>query len=92
MLTVFSSAQTVPVKVLFGNLPPWQLCGGDFVFDKNGHPLIVEISYGYSIEAYDMCEGYWTKDMIFHSGTHFDISAWMVEEVLREVNAKNNNQ
>lgn len=64
----------------------------DFVFDKNGHPLIVEISYGYSIEAYDMCEGYWTKDMIFHSGTHFDISAWMVEEVLREVNAKNNNQ
>ena len=64
----------------------------DFVFDKNGHPLIVEISYGYSIEAYDMCEGYWTKDMIFHSGTHFDISGWMVEEVLREVNAKNNNQ
>lgn len=63
----------------------------DFVFDKSGSPLIVEISYGYSIAAYDMCEGYWTKDMKFHSGTQFDICGWMVEEVINEVNAKQKN-
>lgn len=31
----------------------------DFVFDKNNNPLIVEISYGFAMEAYDACLGYW---------------------------------
>jgi len=35
----------------------------DFVFDTKNNPLIVEISYGYSVAAYDKCEGYWDKDM-----------------------------
>lgn len=54
----------------------------DFVFDENNQPLIVEISFGYAVKAYDYCEGYWTDDMQWHQGTHFDFCGWMVEEVI----------
>lgn len=56
----------------------------DYVFDKNNNPLIVEISYGYSAPAYDICEGYWTKDLQWHEGTHFDFCGWMVENLLNK--------
>lgn len=54
----------------------------DFVFDAENKPLIVEISYGYSAAAYDSCEGYWTQDMQWHKGTHFDFCGWMIENLL----------
>ena len=57
----------------------------DYVFDKNNKPLIVEISYGFAVEAYDMCEGYWTDDMQWHEGTHFDFCGWMVEDLLNNI-------
>lgn len=56
----------------------------DFVFDEDHNPKIVEISYGYAVKAYDSCEGYWTQDMQWHEGTHFDFCGWMVEELLNE--------
>lgn len=55
----------------------------DFVFDVNNKPLIVEISYGYAVKAYDLCEGYWTPDMQWHAGDHFDFCGWMVDEVIK---------
>lgn len=54
----------------------------DFVFDESNNPLIVEISYGYAVNAYDLCEGYWTPNMQWHQGSHFDFCGWMVEEVM----------
>lgn len=54
----------------------------DFVFDSNNNPLIVEISYGYAVNAYDSCEGYWTPDLNWHEGTHFDFCGWMVEDLI----------
>ena len=54
----------------------------DYVFDKDNNPLIVEISYGYSAPAYDICEGYWTRDLQWHEGTHFDFCGWMVENLI----------
>lgn len=56
----------------------------DFVFDEDHNPKIVEISYGFAVKAYDSCEGYWTQDMQWHEGTHFDFCGWMVEELLNE--------
>ena len=56
----------------------------DFVFDKVGNPLIIEISYGYSVKAYDLCEGYWTENMIWHEGTHFDFCGWMVDNLIKQ--------
>ncbi|MCR4965145.1 MAG: hypothetical protein K6A41_05770 [Bacteroidales bacterium] len=56
----------------------------DFVFDSGDNPLIVEISYGYSVSAYDNCEGYWTEDLQWHEGSHFDFCGWMVENLIKQ--------
>lgn len=55
----------------------------DFVFDRDSKPLIVEISYGYSAEAYDYCPGFWTEDLQFHNGP-FNPQAWMVEQMIEK--------
>jgi hypothetical protein len=55
----------------------------DFVFDENNNPLIVEISYGYAAHAYDICEGYWDENMIWHEGQNFDFCGWMVEQIIK---------
>ena len=56
----------------------------DFVFDEQGEPLIVEVSYGYMAKAYDSCEGYWTSDLKWHPGSNFDFCGWMVEDLLKK--------
>jgi glutathione synthase/RimK-type ligase-like ATP-grasp enzyme len=55
----------------------------DFVFD-NGKPLVVEISFGFSMAGYDPCPGYWTKDLQWHEGK-FNPYGWMVEDVLKSL-------
>jgi glutathione synthase/RimK-type ligase-like ATP-grasp enzyme len=60
----------------------------DFIFDKENKPLIVEISFGYSAAAYDLCEGFWTEDMIWHEGTNFDFCGWMVEDLINNDSEK----
>ena len=37
----------------------------DFVF-LNGKPLIVELSYGYSMHGYDKCPGFWDEQLSWH--------------------------
>lgn len=54
----------------------------DFVFDADNQPKIVEISYGYAVNAYDSCEGYWTEDMQWHEGSNFDFCGWMVQTII----------
>lgn len=54
----------------------------DFVFDEKNQPLIVEISYGFSVIAYDQCEGYWDNELNWFEGK-FNPQEWMIEEVLR---------
>jgi hypothetical protein len=39
----------------------------DVLYDKIGNPLIIEISYGFSMgAAYDGCTGYWDRDLNWH--------------------------
>lgn len=52
----------------------------DFVY-KNKMPLLVEISYGFAVAAYDNCEGYWDDSLCWHS-EKFNPAAWMVDTVL----------
>ena len=55
----------------------------DFVFD-NGKPLVVEISFGFSMAGYDPCPGYWTKNLQWHEGK-FNPYGWMIEDVLKSI-------
>ena len=53
----------------------------DFIVDQNNKPLIVEISYGYAIDAYDPCPGYWDSDLKWHPG-YFKPQDWILENIM----------
>ena len=59
----------------------------DFVFDENNNPLIVELSFGFSVDAYDSCPGYWDADLNWYQG-HFVPQNWMIEDVLKNHKVK----
>ncbi|PML94609.1 ATP-grasp domain-containing protein [Vibrio breoganii] len=52
----------------------------DFVF-KNGVPLIVEISYAFSMRSFEKYEGYWKDDLTFVKGA-FNPQDFIIENVL----------
>lgn len=54
----------------------------DFVYDKNNNPKIIEICYGFSMKAYDQCEGYWDSNLNFYQGT-FNPQFFMIENLLK---------
>ena len=64
-----------------------QSCAFDYVI-SNGVPKIVEISYGYAIEGYNDCVGYWDKNLNFHEGK-FDSTNWMIDSVIKQIDKKN---
>ena len=53
----------------------------DFVFDGE-RALIVEISYGFSPQGYDPCEGYWDSSLKWHEGS-FNPYGWMIENLIQ---------
>ena len=59
----------------------------DFIF-HNDKPLIVEMSYGFGTHGISHCGGYYTTDLQWHEGTHFDFCGWMVEDVIKSVQDK----
>lgn len=77
------------IKVAFevNNKLKTQCVAYDFVFDSNKRPLIIEISYGFSVDPYDKCPGYWDKDLNWHEGS-FNPQYWMIENVIEEYKNK----
>lgn len=53
----------------------------DFI-SHDGKPLIVEISYGFSIHAYDFCPGYWDENLNWYQGI-FNPQEWIIEDFCR---------
>jgi glutathione synthase/RimK-type ligase-like ATP-grasp enzyme len=54
----------------------------DYVFDTDGLPLIVEISYGFMAKGYDLCPGYWDEQLNWHEGA-FNPYGWMIENLIK---------
>lgn len=55
----------------------------DFVYPKTGKPLIVEISYAYSMgKAYDDCPGYWDSDLNWHEAP-VDPQRFIIEDFIQ---------
>jgi hypothetical protein len=48
---------------------------------ENGNPLVVEISYGFSMVGYDPCPGYWDNNMQWHEGK-FNPYGWMIDDLV----------
>lgn len=55
----------------------------DFIFNDLNVPLIVEVSYGFAMDAYDFCPGYWTSDLKWHE-EKFNPQSWIVEDLIRK--------
>lgn len=55
-----------------------QSIGFDFVFDEANEPKLVEFCYGFSVEFYDPCPGYWDAELNWHEGK-FNPQEWMVD-------------
>lgn len=55
----------------------------DFI-EKEGVPVIIEMSYAFAPEAYDPCTGYWDSALRWHEGA-FDPCGWMVEAVIAKM-------
>ena len=60
----------------------------DFVFDESNNPLIVEVSYGFAVKAYDSCPGYWDDQLSWHMG-RFNPQEWMIEDLMLTIKEKN---
>jgi len=58
----------------------------DFV-SQGGTPMVVEISFGFAIPAYNACPGFWDEELNWHDGK-FNPGGWMVEKVVREATRK----
>ena len=56
----------------------------DFIFNLDNKPLIVEISYGFSVKAYDFCLGYWDNHRKWHEG-NFNPQEWIISSLLKEI-------
>jgi glutathione synthase/RimK-type ligase-like ATP-grasp enzyme len=54
----------------------------DFVYD-NKTPKIVEICFGFSMNSYNSCEGYWQKDLVFVKGP-FNPQVFMINDFINE--------
>ncbi|NOU18354.1 MAG: hypothetical protein HOO91_12430 [Bacteroidales bacterium] len=56
----------------------------DFLFDKQNNPVVTEMSYGFAVEAYDDCMGYWDNKLIWHEGKQ-NLQYLMVEDLITEI-------
>ncbi len=59
----------------------------DFVFDVDT-PLILEISYGFDVDAYDHCPGFWDYNLKWYA-EKFNPQAWMVDMVVDSISRAN---
>tara|TARA_Y100001958_G_C21248081_1_gene580290 strand:- start:1542 stop:2564 length:1023 start_codon:yes stop_codon:yes gene_type:complete len=64
-----------------------QSCTFDYVI-LDGKSKILEISYGYAIDVYEDCVGYWDKNLVFYEGK-FDSTNWMIDYIVSQINKKN---
>ncbi len=58
-----------------------QCAAFDFVKDKNATPVIIEVSYTFSVEAYDYCEGYFNRKLEWIESS-FNPQEWMLADRL----------
>ena len=56
----------------------------DFIFDSDNKPLIVELSYGYSMHGYDSCPGYWDEKLEWHEAKNIKPQYWQLENLISE--------
>lgn len=60
----------------------------DYVFDEDNNPLIVEINYGYAIEVYYPCPGYWDRQLNWHEGKFISVH-FIIDDIVNSLQEAN---
>jgi len=63
-----------------------QCAAFDFIYSGD-KIYVVEVSYGFVMEVYDRCMGFWDKMLNWHEGK-FDPYGWMVEDLIKKVQSE----
>lgn len=58
----------------------------DYIYDDK-KPFVTEISYGFTLEVYDPCPGYWDKNLKWYEGK-FDPCSWMIDNLISQISEK----
>jgi len=80
--------RTIKIAFEIAKKMEYECVGFDFVFDEQNNPLIVEMGYGFAIQFYDPCPGYWDTELNWHKG-YFIPQAWMVQDVINKLRKNN---
>lgn len=75
--------KTVKISFEIAKKLNFECVGFDFVFDEDKNPLIVEMGYGFAIQFYDPCPGYWDDHMKWQEG-FFNPQEWMVTDIMNK--------
>lgn len=75
--------ETIKISFEVNKIIKAQSVAFDYVIYK-GKPLIVEISYGFAMKAYDNCPGYWDSELEWYEGK-FNPQEWMVEDLISKI-------
>ncbi len=54
----------------------------DFVINDKNEPLIVEISFAFSMLAYDKCPGFWDRELKWHQ-SEVDTAEFIIEDFIK---------
>lgn len=57
----------------------------DFVFGLDSRPVLVEMSYAFSMLAYDKCPGYWDPELVWHESA-INAPFLMIENFIASLN------
>ena len=76
--------RTIKIAFKLAKQLDFECVGFDFVFDEKNNPLIVEMGYGFAIQFYDPCPGYWDDKLNWHEG-FFIPQEWMIEDILNKL-------
>ncbi len=57
----------------------------DFLLNNDGHILLSEFSYNCGPKNSDKYPGYWTDDMQWHDCNEFNVSDWIIENIIKGI-------
>jgi glutathione synthase/RimK-type ligase-like ATP-grasp enzyme len=55
----------------------------DFIYDESQDPKIIEFCFGFSMEAYNICPGYWKKNGEYIEDK-FNPQGWMIQHLIEK--------
>jgi len=80
------SLDAVRIAFKIANRLKLQSVAFDFIADVNQNTLVVEMSYGFGTSGIKNCSGYWDSTLQWHEG-EVNPEDWMVEDLIKEINA-----